>query len=64
MLSNVPTRTRGGSAAAQGSPSAEEQAIMMELQREEWRQQGKPSSIIPPTSLTPLLQGGSGSAPQ
>jgi hypothetical protein len=63
-LNSVPTRTRGGSAAAPGSMSADEQAIMTEIQREEWRQQGKPSSIIPPTSLTPLLQGGDGGASQ
>ena len=44
----------GGQQQPQNTMTPEAQAIMMEVQREQWKQQGNPAAaIIPPTVLTP-----------
>jgi len=44
---------------SQNTVTPEEQAILLEVQREQWRQQGNPAAaIIPPTVLTPRNSAG------
>jgi hypothetical protein len=57
----------GGAASAAGSATSgesltpEAQVIMLEAQRAQWKDQGNPAAaIIPPTAITPLLNGEEG----
>jgi hypothetical protein len=60
-LTTVPTRGPSGQSGQFGQPSQispEAQAIMLEAQREQMKQQGNPAAtIIPPTALSPLTPG-------
>jgi hypothetical protein len=71
-LTTVPTRAGSSGQSGPGQSGQQpqgvvtpvEQAILLEVQREQWKQQGNPAhAIIPPTALSPLLTpGAEGSA--